>query len=216
MTHGSGPAPAGSAGGIGLDRTTIVAAAALALATVVSWIALTRTMHAMGLWPYLTAWTLMMAAMMLPSIAPLVLLHRYRRTLLAAGYLLVWGVLGLLPFAAMRWGFQPSAPVVLALAGIYEFTPLKSACLTHCRNPATFLIQRFGRGAFRLGVEHAVWCVGCCLGLMAVLVLAAAMHLRWAAALAAVVFVQKVLPYGEWSARLTGVALLAGAIVTVF
>ena len=105
------------------------------------------------------------------------------------------------------------SPAVLALAGLYELTPLKTACLRHCRNPATFLIQRFGRGAFRLGVEHAIWCVGCCLGLMAVLVLAAAMHLLWAAVLAAVVFVQKVLPHAERAARITGVALLIGAIV---
>jgi len=214
VTPGSGAKPLSGTGGITFDRTTIVAAAALALATVISWIALAGTVHAMDLWPYLTAWTLMMAAMMLPSIAPLVLLHRRRPALLAAGYLLVWGVLGLLPYAAMRWGFHPAVPIVLALAGIYEFTPLKSACLTRCRNPATFFIQRFGRGAFRLGVEHAVWCVGCCLGLMAVLVLAAAMSLLWAAALAAVVFVQKVLPHGEISARLTGAALLIAAIVT--
>lgn len=214
MTHGTEVTPLSGTGRITFDRTTIAAATALALATAISWIALAGTMHAMDLWPYLTAWTLMMAAMMLPSIAPLVLLHRQRQVLLVTGYLLVWGVLGLLPYAAMRWGFHAAAPIVLALAGIYELTPLKSACLTRCRNPATFLVQRFGRGAFRLGVEHAVWCVGCCLGLMAVLVLAAAMGLLWAAALAAVVFVQKVLPHGEISARLTGAALLAAAIVT--
>lgn len=214
MTHAGGTKPLSNVGGITFDRTTLAAAAALVLATLISWIALAGTMHAMDLWPYLTAWTLMMAAMMLPSIAPLVLLHRGRQALLATGYLLVWGVLGLLPYAAMRWGFHPAVPIVLALAGIYELTPLKSACLTRCRNPATFLVQRFGRGAFRLGVEHAIWCVGCCLGLMAVLVLAAAMSLFWAAVLAAVVFVQKVLPKGEISARLTGAALLIAAIVT--
>lgn len=214
MTHAGGTTPLSGTGRITFDRTTIVAAATLVLATLVSWVALARTMHAMDLWPYLAAWTLMMAAMMLPSIAPLVLLHREHRILLSAGYVLVWGVLGLLPYAGMRWGFAPSVPAVLALAGIYELTPLKTACLRHCRNPATFLIQRFGRGAFRLGAEHAIWCVGCCVGLMAVLVLAAAMHLRWAAVLAAVVFLQKVLPYGERSARMTGVALLIAAIVT--
>lgn len=199
---------------IPFDRTTAFAAVGLALATTVSWIALAGTGHAMDPGPYLAVWTLMMAAMMLPSVAPLVLLHREHRTRLAAGYLLVWGALGLLPYAGMRLGFAPPAPIVLALAGLYELTPLKTACLRHCRNPATFLIQRFGRGALRLGAEHALWCVGCCLGLMAVLVLAAAMHLVWAAVLAAVVFIQKVLPQGERSARMTGVALLIGAIVT--
>ncbi|HSA57162.1 MAG TPA: DUF2182 domain-containing protein [Gemmatimonadaceae bacterium] len=213
MTPGSGPKPV-SGPGIALDRTTAAAATGLALATVISWVMLARQGHTMDLRPYLVAWTLMMAAMMLPSVAPLVLLHQQHRLALTAGYLVVWAALGLLPYAAMRQGFEPAVPVVLALAGIYELTPLKTACLRHCRNPATFLIQRFGRGAFRLGVEHAVWCVGCCLGLMAVLVLAASMNLLWAAVLAAVVFAQKVLPYGELSTRLTGVALLIGAIVT--
>ena len=194
-------------------RDRAFAMAALALATALAWIALAHSPMAMGLGAYLVGWTLMMTAMMLPSIAPLVLLHDRQRAVLAGAYLLVWGATGVLPYAAMRWGFMPSAPLVLALAGLYEITPLKSACLTRCRNPATFLIQHYGRGAFRLGLEHAVWCVACCVGLMAVLVLAAAMSLFWAAVLAAVVFVQKVLPRPDWSSRLTGIALLVAAAV---
>jgi predicted metal-binding membrane protein len=197
-----------------LLRERTLVAAALALATALAWVALARAPMAMGLLPYLAVWSLMMAAMMLPSIAPLVLLHEKQRVLLAAAYLTVWGATGVLPFAAMHWGFMPAAPLVLALAGLYELTPLKHACLTRCRNPATFLIQHYGKGALRLGLEHALWCIACCVGLMAVLVLAAAMSLWWAAVLASVVFVQKVLPRPEWSARLTGVALLAAAIVT--
>ncbi len=201
---------------IARDRTTVLAAIALAVATILSWVALAHQRHAMDVAGYLTAWTLMMAAMMLPSIAPLVLLHRGSRTLLAAGYLAFWGVIGLVPFAGMHWNFQPAVPIVLALAGVYELSPLKSACLRHCRGPVTFLMERYRHGAFRLGVEHAIWCTGCCLGLMAVLVLAAAMHLLWAAVIAIIVFVQKILPFGELSARVTGVVLLAAAALVAF
>jgi predicted metal-binding membrane protein len=170
----------------------------------------------MGAAGFLAGWTLMMAAMMLPSIAPLVLLYRGPRTVLAAGYLAVWGALGLLPYAAMEWGLEPALPLVLALAGVYELTPLKHACLRRCRSAAAFLMERYRSGPLRLGVEHALWCAGCCVGLMAVLVLAASMGLLWAAAIAAAVFVQKALPLGELSSRLTGVALLVAAVaVTV-
>ena len=150
------------------------------------------------------------------AIAPLVLLYRGSRTMMAAGYLLVWGVVGIIPYWAMDWTMSVDprrAGVVLAAAGVYELTPLKMACLRHCQSPATFLLHRFTRGAFVLGVEHAIWCLGCCLGLMAVLVFAAAMDLRWAAALAAVVFVQKALPTGSRSAVAVGVLLIVAAII---
>jgi predicted metal-binding membrane protein len=190
-----------------------VAAGALAAATAVAWLGLAGWEPPTGLAGFLAGWTLMMAAMMLPSIAPLVLLYRGPRAPLAVGYLAVWGAVGLLPYAAMEWGLSPALPVVLALAGAYELSPLKSACLRRCRNAAAFLMERYRSGPLRLGVEHGVWCMGCCVGLMAVLVLAASMGLVWAAAIAAVVFVQKALPLGELSARLTGVALLLAAVV---
>ena len=198
------------------DRTAAVALSALALATAVAWAGLIWYPQGMGLAGFLASWTLMMAAMMLPSIAPLVLLYRGSRTVMAAGYLLIWGVVGLVPYWAMEWtmSIDPKrAGVVLAAAGVYELTPLKTACLRHCQSPATFLLQRFTRSAFVIGVEHAVWCLGCCIGLMAVLVFAAAMDLRWAAALAAVVFVQKALPTGSRSALAVGVLLIVAAVV---
>ena len=198
------------------DRAASLGLSALALATALAWAGLIWYPHGMGLAGFLTSWTLMMAAMMLPSIAPLVLLYRGSRTLMAAGYLLVWGIVGLIPYWAMDWTMstEPSrAGVVLAAAGVYELTPLKTACLRHCQSPATFLLQRFMRPAFVLGLEHAVWCLGCCLGLMAVLVFAAAMDLRWAAALAAVVFAQKVLPWGSRSALATGALLIVAAVI---
>lgn len=201
---------------VAADRATSLALLALALATAVAWAGLIWYPQGMDLAGFLTGWTLMMAAMMLPSIAPLVLLYRGSRTMMAAGYLLVWGVVGIIPYWAMDWTMSVDprrAGVVLAAAGVYELTPLKMACLRHCQSPATFLLHRFTRGAFVLGVEHAIWCLGCCLGLMAVLVFAAAMDLRWAAALAAVVFVQKALPTGSRSALAVGVLLIVAAII---
>jgi predicted metal-binding membrane protein len=198
---------------IAIPRRDAASLAALAAATTIAWLGLTRTGHMMDLVPYLGAWTLMMAAMMLPSIAPLVLLHRGNRLLIAAGYLTVWAATGILPWAAMMWSFAPSPVLVLALAGIYELTPLKQACLRGCRNPATFLMERYRTGPFRLGLEHGLWCAGCCAGLMVVLVLAGSMSLAWAAGLALVVFVQKALPWPQASARATGVVLLAIALV---
>ena len=198
------------------DLSTVWAAISLAVATTLAWIGLATAPHSMALTGYLTAWTLMMTAMMLPSIAPLVLLYRGSRIVLALGYLLVWSALGLVPYALMDWTMttEPArAAAVLALAGVYELTPLKRACLRHCQSPATFLMQRFDRGAFRLGVEHALWCTGCCVGLLAVLVFAAAMNLLWAAAIAAIVFAQKVLPVGAAPAWITGVALIGAAAV---
>ena len=192
-------------------RSNWTIAAALGATTTVAWVLLAGFEPPMGFGGFLAGWTLMMAAMMLPSIAPLVLLYRGSRTLLATGYLVVWSATGLAPFAVIAWGVGPGLPLVLAVAGAYEVSPLKFACLRRCHNAAAFLMERYRAGPLRLGVEHGVWCVGCCVGLMAVLVLAASMGLVWAAVIAAAVFVQKVVPLGEGSAKLTGVALLVAA-----
>lgn len=193
--------------------TQATAGGALIAASALAWLALAGTEPPVGAAGFLAGWTLMMVAMMLPSILPLVLLHRGSRAGLVAGYLGVWSALGLLPYAAMEWGFELGLPLVLALAGLYELSPLKSVCLRRCRNAAGFLLEHYRSGAFRLGVEHGLWCAGCCAGLMALLVLAASMGLQWAAAIAAVVFVQKVLSFGEPSARVLGAGLLAAAAI---
>ncbi len=176
-----------------------------------AWVVLVAWEQPMGLAPFLAGWTLMMAAMMLPSILPLAALARGGYVWLAAGYLAIWGAVGLVPWELMENDLSPGLPVVLALAGAYELTPLKGACLSRCRNPAGFLVKHHKSGPFRLGVEHGLWCIGCCAGLMLVLVLAASMSLRWAAVIAAIVFAQKVLPLGETSARVTGLALIFAA-----
>ena len=201
---------------IALARRDKLALIFLAAASAFAWIGLVRSGHAMGFVPFLAGWTLMMAAMMLPSIAPLVLLlHRGNRFALASGYLTVWAASGLLPWIAMQFSFQPEPAIILALAGIYELTPVKQACLRRCHNAASFLMERYKSGPFRLGMEHGLWCAACCAGLMVVLVLAASMNLAWAAGIAVVVFMQKVLPWPKATARVTGAGLLVLALVSV-
>lgn len=175
-----------------------------------------------GLW--LGAWTAMMGAMMLPSAAPLVLLYGRRSntvdsTLLMAGYLLVWALVGLAAYGVdMRLPDPGDGAVagVLIAAGLYQLTPLKSACLRRCRNPLDFLVTHWRRGrlgALRLGAEHGAFCVGCCWGLMAVLVVAGAMGLIWVVAIAGAIAAEKLLPAGQWLGRVGGIALLAAGIV---
>lgn len=191
-----------------VERSAAATGAALLAASAVAWLAIVAWEPPMGVVPFLVGWTLMMAAMMLPSTLPLASLARGGHVRLATGYLATWGAFGLVPWELMEHGLSPQLPVVLALAGAYELTKLKGACLRRCRNPAGFLMEHYRSSPFRLGVEHGLWCIGCCAGLMAVLVLAASMSLSWAAAIAAIVFAQKVLPLGETSARVTGTALI--------
>jgi len=106
----------------------------------------------------------------------------------------------------------------LALAGVYQFTALKDACLRACRTPADFLVQHWRggtRGALRLGIAHGVYCLGCCWALMVVLVVAGSMGLPWVVAIALVVFAEKLLPRGRAFSRGIGFALLAGAALLV-
>ena len=207
------------------DRRLALTAVALAAASAVAWallVSATDDDAMMSLVGFELAWLVMMTAMMLPSAAPLVLLYARgadarRRVALAVGYVGVWALIGL-PVYAAHDVLPTSAPViaaVLAIAGVYQFTPLKDACLRTCRAPANFLMERWRRSALRLGAEHGLYCVGCCWALMAVLVVVGAMGIVWAAAVAAVVFVEKVLPGGEWAARAGGVALLAAAALVV-
>ncbi len=196
--------------------------AALVLGTLVAWVAFVRLgMSADGLLVFMAGWVVMMTAMMLPSAAPLVLVYGKRgRGRLVLGYLLVWAIVGLPVYAVAR-AFDlmmvPAAAVasVLVVAGVYQFTPLKNVCLRACRSPLDFIAMRWGRGPVRLGAEHGGYCLGCCWGLMAVVVGAAAMSVTWAAVIAGVVFAEKVLPGGEWTARLAGVALFVAAAVVL-
>jgi predicted metal-binding membrane protein len=215
VTTTHGPAIQTSGGGGTRRGFTAVLAAAIALA----WLAVVFGPDGMemGLLAFVAAWTVMMAAMMLPSAAPLVLLYRlgastYGTTLLIAGYVAVWGAAGLPAYLAHELVPMSVSPLILAVAGLYQFTPFKSSCLRQCRTPADFLVQRWGRGPFRLGVEHGLWCLGCCWALMAVLVLVGMMGLAWVVALAGIVAVEKISRHGILFSRLTGAAFLAAAI----
>jgi predicted metal-binding membrane protein len=182
---------------------------------------------------FLAAWGVMMAAMMLPSAIPMIslytVLQRNRPSnvppglpaaLFTAVYLLIWLAFGVPVYIASAIiGAQPdisdvlpyALAFVLVVAGVYQLTPLKRACLRACRSPLGFLLARTRSGlggALRLALEHAGYCVGCCWALMVVLVAAGAMSLQWVLLIAAVVFVEKLLPGGEWAARLVGAGLV--------
>ena len=187
--------------------------------------------------PFLGTWTLMMAAMMVPSAMPMFLLHRLtaadgsgrvrtelRSLAFVSGYLLVWASTGIAVWLAGRLVELVVPPesraagiaAVLLVAGLYQLTPLKAACLRACRTPMDFLLTHWHRGlggALRLGVEHGLYCLGCCWALMAVFVGAGAMGLVWAVLIATIVFVEKIAPRGPLFGRAVGVVLLAGAIL---
>jgi predicted metal-binding membrane protein len=187
-------------------------------------------------------WWVMMVAMMLPSVAPTVLLHTalLHKTDAAAaapaistaflgGYLAVWATFSI--FAAVaQWSLELSgllSPTMMTLvgtlpgsllliaAGVFQFTPLKAACLQHCRSPARFLTER-GRygasGAFAMGVEHGTYCLGCCWSLMALLFVGGVMNLWWIVGLAALVGLEKMWRFGPVLGRIVGaLMILVGA-----
>jgi len=189
---------------------------------------------------FLIAWGVMMAAMMLPSATPMIALYGAIRRNTSGGapagiptavfalvYLALWVALGVPIYLASALidsqidisGLVPAATaLVLVAAGVYQFTPLKRACLKVCRNPLSFLWAR-SRSGYRatmtLAVEHAGYCIGCCWALMIVLVAAGAMALNWALLIAVVVLVEKVVPRGELTSRITGVALIVLGVAVV-
>jgi len=187
-------------------------------------------------------WTVMRVGMMAPSVTPVLLLAanapRSERhvippvLLFGAGYLLVWVGFsaiatvtqwllhaGALLSPAMAASSPRIAGAILIGAGLYQLTPLKNMCLTHCRSPIDFLMShwRGGRaGPIRMGVHHGLYCLGCCWALMAVLFAVGVMNLLWVAGLALLVLVEKMLPATVLVSRMAGAALLiAGAIKMV-
>jgi predicted metal-binding membrane protein len=218
---------------VALSRQTLVASGLLG-AALVAWIVTVDRMRGMdagpgtdlgGLGWYVGIWVTMMAAMMLPSAAPMVLVHarlgRGSTVLFVAGYLVAWTVYGLAAYGVYR-GIRASAPAFLGwdrggpwvaggaliAAGLYQLTPLKTVCLRHCRTPMGFLHGHAGDGPVRAGVMHGAWCIGCCGGLMLALFALGVMSLVWMAVVALVILVEKALPGGN---RLVGVT--AGALI---
>jgi predicted metal-binding membrane protein len=183
-------------------------------------------------------WAAMMAGMMLPSATPILLLyaravrnredqHHPARAIyaMAAGYTVVWALFSAAATALQRIFatrflltpmMEPATPKVagalLLLAGAYQFTPSKAACLSFCRSPIAFMSSRWRdglSGAFRMGASHGVYCLGCCWALMLLLFAGGVMNLVVILALTAWVAIEKFAPLGEQSARLAG-ALLIG------
>ncbi|MBA5776624.1 DUF2182 domain-containing protein [Stappia sp. F7233] len=190
-------------------------------------------------------WWVMMIAMMTPSAAPMVLLygtaHRHeagRGKLETAaaptfaffcGYLAAWLVFSVVA-TGLQWALELAGLVhamlmwsidrqfsgaFLIMAGAYQFSPFKQACLRHCRAPAVFLARHYRRGtagAFRMGLTHGLYCLGCCLLLMALLFVGGIMNLVWIAGLAILVLLEKLLPRGEAISRLAGVVFLVSGL----
>jgi len=171
-----------------------------------------------GLGWFVSVWVVMMAAMMFPSVAPTVALYAQmaRRRwpgaplLFAAGYLITWGLAGAAAYGLfvagraalggpLAWdaGGRWAAGATLAVAAVYELTPLKDVCLGKCRSPLGFLLGSWRdgrRGAVELGARHGAWCVGCCWALMAALFALGVMSLVWMAVVAALIAFEKTLP----------------------
>jgi predicted metal-binding membrane protein len=189
---------------------------------------------------FLGVWLVMMAAMMFPSVSPTVALYAQmvgRRApaapfVFAAGYLATWTAAGLLAYGIfhigrnllgdeLAWGSTGRwlAGGTLVLAAAYELTPMKDVCLAKCRSPLGFLLGswRDGRwGALAMGARHGAWCLGCCWALMASLFALGVMSLAWMAFVAALIALEKTVPWGRAVTYMTaalllvlGVALLA-------
>jgi predicted metal-binding membrane protein len=209
-------------------------AAVLLGAALAAWIVLFARMRGMddgpgtdlgGLGWFLGVWLAMTAAMMFPSVAPAALLFaqvRGRTPAFLAGYVAVWTAYGLAAYGLFRlldgsgwlaWdraGAYVAGGAILA-AGVYQLTPLKNACLRRCRSPLGYVMR--GRGALTTGAEHGLYCVGCCWALMAALFALGVMSLFWMGVLAAVIFVEKVLPRGEGLSRLFSAPFLVLGLV---
>ena len=179
-------------------------------------------------------WAVMMTGMMLPSAGPMILLaadtgqsRGHQSYLLALGYLVVWALFSI-GATALQWGLtrlflltpmmevssRRVGGVCLIVAGVYQWTPWKHACLTACQSPLAFLMRRWRRGAwgaFRMGVEHGAYCVGCCWALMLLLFAGGVMNLTVIAALTAFVAFEKLAPVAVWSTRVSGGLLIATA-----
>ncbi|MFM6847980.1 MAG: DUF2182 domain-containing protein [Terrabacter sp.] len=223
-------------------RARLGLVAVLLAVAVLGWVWTAREMRGMDAGPwtslgtlgwFLTVWVVMMAAMMLPSVAPTIALYskvmRERSPmspwLFTSGYLLTWAGGGLVAYAvgivatslsgdALGWdrAGRPVAAATLMAAALYEITPLKSVCLAKCRSPLGTLLGswRGGRtGAVRMGMRNGAWCVGCCWALMASLFALGVMSVTWMAFVAALIAVEKTLPWRRGLTYATAGILLA-------
>ena len=185
---------------------------------------------------FLVTWLVMMVAMMFPSVAPMTLAFAsFTRSrgegyvptaVFVLGYLIVWTAVGLVPLAVLQavdkiWMTPPSwlpraGAAVIIVAGIYQFTPLKDACLRACRSPLGFIMtHNFGGGpaaAVRAGMSHGLYCLACSWALMAVLAVLGLMNIAWMAVIAAVFFVEKNVRRGELLPRVVGAVCIGAGL----
>jgi predicted metal-binding membrane protein len=189
-------------------------------------------------------WTIMMIGMMTPTTAPMLLvfaaLNRKRREqdrpyvatgLFLLGYLIVWTGFSLVATLA-QWGLHRTrlmspemistnrwlGAAVLIGAGIFQWTPAKNRCLTHCRSPLDFIMTEWREGpggAVIMGLRHGISCTGCCWLLMALLFVVGVMNLLWVAAITVFVLAEKAFPGGLWIARISGAALVVWGLWTL-
>ncbi len=230
-----------------LNRDRIILLAGSAVITAVAWIYMVRMAaghsHAgMDAGALFVMWAVMMVAMMLPSTLPFVFVfraeqvHRQARHapmtsvgFFVAGYFAVWIVFSaacavLQQVLRQQSMLSAASPVfagaVLVAAGVYQWTPMKNACLRHCRSPLTFLLSDWregAAGAFRMGAGHGLFCVGCCWMLMLLPFAAGIMNLLWMAGITVLLLLEKAAPGGEMTARVCGALLaLAGAYVMYY
>jgi predicted metal-binding membrane protein len=226
---------------VSASRRPAAVAAPLVLAAAVAWFGFTRWMGDMpgvgadlGAATFAGSWALMMAAMMLPSMTPVVGLYDRMRlgygldvratAAFVGGYLLMWTAAGLAAYALVRAGAaltgdaldwdnagRAVAGATVLLAAVYQLTPLKDRCLTHCRSPLGFLLAHWRPGvggAARMGAAHGTWCIGCCWALMATLFAVGLMSLGWMAAVAGLIALERLAPGGR-RAQLGVAAVLA-------
>jgi predicted metal-binding membrane protein len=246
------PAPIGAGGGLLPARELAGAWSLILLVVVPAWVLTVGQARDMGAEPgtmgmtlplFLLLWVTMMAAMMLPSVAPVAFTWargigrrssgwgRAVRTLeFVGGYLLVWTAFGLLAYAVLAFtGYlvddHPLAgrwigAAAFLLAGLYQLGPLKNVCLRHCRDPMSQLVRYAGfrhlARDLRVGIHHGSYCVGCCAGLMVVLVPLGVMNVAAMAVLAVVIFVEKLWSRGLLLARVVGVVFLVLAVLALF
>jgi predicted metal-binding membrane protein len=238
-------------------RAQILLIGVLIAVAAAAWVITDRLMEGMDAGPgtdlgalgfYVSAWVVMMAAMMIPSALPMVLVYRLisnRRSapgrpapvvatvLFVAGYLISWSAFGLAAYAlfqllaalsidAFAWnrGGPYVAGGVIVAAAVYQLTPAKNACLTKCRGPLDFVLGhwRDGRlGALRMGATHGAWCVGCCWALMAALLALGVMSVAWMAFVAAIVAIEKLVPWKAFATRgVAAVLVTLGIAVALF
>ena len=196
------------------------------------------------IWSTIAMWVLMMAAMMLPSMAPVMAIYAgiaakedrgarlaARITLFTTGYFLLWAIFsvgaafGQLGLRSSEWftmggtlALPVAGGVLLIVAGAYQFTTVKEFCLAHCRHPLTYLMSHWREGlegAFPVGARHGVYCLGCCIALMGLMFVFGAMNVAWMAAIALYFLAEKILPRAEIWSRIAGGLLIAAGLVMI-